>query len=117
MPVQPLILVMTLGAAVMTAAVHNPAVSIWADQYDSEELGGLVGAALEQHTSLGFAKFLMVVLVLSVVANNIINVYSFGFSFASVAPIFNRVPQFLYPILITAIYSMCTRLHPHRTPS
>lgn len=96
---------MTLGAAVMNAAVYNPAVSLWNDSYISEELGGLVGAALEQHTNAGFAKFLMVILVLSVVANNIIDVYSFGFSFASVAPIFNRIPQLLYPILITAIYS------------
>jgi purine-cytosine permease-like protein len=96
---------MTLGAAVMNAAVYNTAVSGWNDLYQSEEIGGLVGASLEAHTKVGFAKFLMVVLVLSVVANNIINVYSFGFSLASVSPIFNRVPQFVYPLLITAIYS------------
>jgi len=100
----PLVLVMSLGAAVMNAAVYNPAVANWNAEYMSEELGGLVGAALEQHTKVGFAKFLMVVLVLSVIANNIINVYSFGFSLASVTPIFNRVPQFLFPLLITAIY-------------
>jgi purine-cytosine permease-like protein len=98
---------MILGAAVMNAAIYNPAVSSWNDRYMSDEIGGLVGAALEEHTKTGFAKFLMVVLVLSVVANNIINVYSFGFSLASVSPIFNRVPQFLYPILMTAIYSAC----------
>ena len=64
---------MALGAAVMCAALNIPT---WNDAYTGEELGGLVGAALESHTSAGFAKFLMVVLVLSVVANNIINVYS-----------------------------------------
>jgi purine-cytosine permease-like protein len=96
---------MAIGAAVMNAAVYNPAVSSWSALYDSEELGGLVGAALEEHTKVGFAKFLMVILVLSVVANNIINVYSFGFSLASVSTYFNYVPQFLYPIVITAIYS------------
>jgi purine-cytosine permease-like protein len=72
---QPLILVMSLGVAVMCAALAIPA---WSDAYASEELGGLVGAALEAHTVNGFAKFLMVVLVLSVVANNIINVYSYA---------------------------------------
>jgi purine-cytosine permease-like protein len=61
---------MAIGAAVMNAAVHNPAVAGWSELYHAEELGGLVGAALEQHTKIGFAKFLMVILVLSVVANN-----------------------------------------------
>lgn len=57
----------------MCAALNIPT---WNDAYTSEELGGLVGAALESHTSAGFAKFLMVVLVLSVVACNIVNAYS-----------------------------------------
>ena len=29
----------------------------------------------------------------------------FGFSFASVSPLFTRLPQFIYPIVMTAIYS------------
>ena len=70
---QPVILIAALGAAVMCAALNIPA---WNDTYTSEELGGLVGAALESHTSAGFAKFLMIVLVLSTVACNIVNVYS-----------------------------------------
>lgn len=64
---------MGLGATVMCAALS---ISDWNKAYLSEELGGLVGAALMSNTADGFAKFLMVVLVLSVVANNIINVYS-----------------------------------------
>ena len=69
---------MALGAAVMCAALNIPA---WNDAYTGEELGGLVGAALEGNTSAGFAKLLMVVLVLSVVANNIVNVYSCVFPY------------------------------------
>lgn len=59
----PLILIETFGAAMMTTFAAKPD---WAAAYDSNGLGGLLGAPLE---SLGgFGKFLLVLLALSIVA-------------------------------------------------
>lgn len=73
---------MALGSAVMCAALSMPA---WNEAYTNEELGGLVGTALMSNTANGFATFLMVILVLSVVANNIINVYSYVIPYFTLA--------------------------------
>ncbi|KAJ7207777.1 hypothetical protein B0H12DRAFT_1158715 [Mycena haematopus] len=74
----------------------------WAVAYGADELGGLMGAVL--HKVGGFGKFCMVLLVLSVVANNIINVYSMGLSISVVSIHLAKVPRLLWPIVITAIY-------------
>jgi len=55
----------------MTATVANPA---WADAYKSGSIGGLLGQALSPVG--GFGKFCLVLLALSIVANNIPNNYS-----------------------------------------
>ncbi len=46
----------------------------------------------------------MVLLVLSVVANNIINVYSMGMSISVIATFLAAVPRLVWPCVITAIY-------------
>ncbi|KAF7354538.1 Cytosine-purine permease [Mycena sanguinolenta] len=107
----PLVLVEWLGAAVMAAAFaevnalyddNGVATGAWAVAYNTDELGGLLGAVL--HKVGGFGKFCMVLLVLSVVANNIINVYSMGLSISVVHVWLAKVPRLLWPIVITAIY-------------
>lgn len=55
----------------MTATVNNPD---WADAYKSGSIGGLLGQALAP--AGGFGKFCLVLLALSIVANNIPNNYS-----------------------------------------
>ena len=55
----------------MAATVNNPA---WADAYSSGSVGGLLGAVLAPVG--GFGKFCLVLLALSIVANNIPNNYS-----------------------------------------
>jgi NCS1 nucleoside transporter family len=96
----PLILVEMLGAAVASAAVSS--MPSWGDAYNANEIGGLV---LEVYRPLGnFGKFLMVLLVLSVVANNIINVYSFPLSLQVVAGFFKYAPRWLLVAVITGIY-------------
>jgi purine-cytosine permease-like protein len=74
----------------------------WGDAYNSEELGGLLGAVLQPLG--GFGKFLLVVFTLSIVANNIINVYSFPLSLMVITKYFVYVPQFVFVLLITGIY-------------
>lgn len=46
----------------------------------------------------------MVLLVLSVVANNIINVYSMGMSISVITAWLAAVPRLIWPCVITAIY-------------
>lgn len=62
---------LTIGAACMAATVNNPA---WAAAYTSGSVGGLLGAVLAPVG--GFGKFCLVLLALSIVANNIPNNYS-----------------------------------------
>ncbi|KAF7297718.1 Cytosine-purine permease [Mycena kentingensis (nom. inval.)] len=100
----PLVLVQWLGAAIMCgAAGAAPSNADWAAAYESNELGGLIGAVLVPVVG-NFGKFCMVLLVLSVVANNIINVYSMGMSISVVGVWLAKVPRLIWPIVITAIY-------------
>jgi purine-cytosine permease-like protein len=57
----------------MTAAAADPS-GAWADAYNSGSIGGLLGQALSP--AGGFGKFCLVLLALSIVANNIPNNYS-----------------------------------------
>lgn len=76
----PLVLVQWLGAAIACAAAGEvPAVAAWADGYATDELGGLIGAVFIPRVG-NFGRFLMVLLVFSVIANNIISAcYSSSF--------------------------------------
>ncbi|KAJ7648851.1 permease for cytosine/purines, uracil, thiamine, allantoin-domain-containing protein [Mycena rosella] len=79
----PLVLIEWLGAALMSR--------------------GLLGAVLVPVVG-NFGKFCMVLLVLSVVANNIINVYSMGLSISVISVWLAKVPRLVWPVVITAIY-------------
>ncbi|KAK4687714.1 hypothetical protein P7C73_g2403, partial [Tremellales sp. Uapishka_1] len=96
----PLVLIMWLGAAVGSAAL---VITDWADAYASDEIGGLVGAVLIPSIGRG-GKFFMFILVISVIANNIINVYSMGMSISVVAKWLAAIPRLFWPFFITAIY-------------
>ncbi|KAJ7306931.1 putative cytosine-purine permease [Mycena albidolilacea] len=100
----PLVLIQWLGAALMAVA-GGPAPSndAWTAAYEADELGGLLGAVLIPVVG-NFGRFCMVLLVLSVVANNIINVYSMGLSISVVGIWLAKVPRLIWPIVITAIY-------------
>ncbi|KAJ7826615.1 putative cytosine-purine permease [Mycena olivaceomarginata] len=100
----PLVLIQWLGAALMAVA-GSPAPSndAWAAAYEADELGGLLGAVLIPVVG-NFGRFCMVLLVLSVVANNIINVYSMGLSISVVGIWLAKVPRLIWPVVITAIY-------------
>ncbi|KAJ7878186.1 hypothetical protein B0H13DRAFT_1892812 [Mycena leptocephala] len=100
----PLVLIQWLGAAIMcVAGGPAPSNDAWAAAYAADELGGLLGAVLVPAVG-NFGKFCMVLLVLSVVANNIINVYSMGLSISVIGVWLAKVPRLIWPIVITAIY-------------
>jgi NCS1 nucleoside transporter family len=96
----PLLFTEMLGAAVMTATTTSTA---YADGYKNSAIGGLLGAALID--PLGrFGKFCLVVLALSIIANNCPNIYSIALSLQLMANQAQRVPRFIWTLIGTLVY-------------
>ena len=66
----PILFTMILGTACATGTLSN---TRWAELYKTKSVGGLVYAVLVEDSLHGFGQFLMVVLSLSTIANNIPN--------------------------------------------
>ncbi|KAL9052329.1 MAG: hypothetical protein Q9162_005473 [Coniocarpon cinnabarinum] len=97
----PLLFTEMLGVAVMTAT--NDPTSRYAQGYDQSGSGGLLAAVLVH--SLGhFGDFCLVLLGLSIVANNCPNLYTVGLT----AQVFGRwmqaIPRFIWTTVATAVY-------------
>lgn len=106
----PCVLVMWLGAAIAAAALAGSDPSMasstlghWFAMYEEHELGGLLHAVMVKPMG-GGGKFFMVLLVLSVIANNIVNVYSLGMSISVITRYLQLVPRLVWPVVATAIY-------------
>lgn len=96
----PVSFVSILGACLMT--IQNPA---YVAAYESENgMGGLLAQTLSPWG--GGGKFLMVVLSLSVIANNVPNTYSAALSIQALGKPFQRVPRFLWTVLVFIIYTV-----------
>ena len=96
----PLLFTQMLGAAVVTASVSTPA---YAQGYADAGIGGLLAAVL--FGPLGrFGRFCVVLLALSIVANNCPNIYSVGLSAQVLAVWTARVPRALWTFLGTLAY-------------
>ena len=52
-------------------------------------------------------KFLLMIIFLSLISNNIINTYSAAFGVQLAGTMFAKVPRWLWAILLTAIYLIC----------
>ncbi|KAI9238584.1 MAG: permease for cytosine/purines, uracil, thiamine, allantoin-domain-containing protein [Podila humilis] len=99
----PLVFVESLGALYGTALINNPA---WETIYQDGEagLGSVLGTSL---SSLGgFGKFLVFLLALSVVSNNVPNTYSAALSIQTLGKPFQRVPRFIWTILVAVAYTV-----------
>jgi len=96
----PLLFTQFIGAAVMTASVNTPE---YADGYATSGIGGLLAAVL--FPTLGkFGQFCLVILALSIVANNCPNIYSVSLSMQILARFTARVPRFVWTLLGTCCY-------------
>lgn len=96
----PLLFTQMLGAAVMTASINTPA---YADGYANSGIGGLLAAVLVP--PLGkFGQFCLVILAMSIVANNCPNIYSVSLSMQVLARWTARVPRFIWTFLGTCCY-------------
>ncbi|GAA6061008.1 hypothetical protein JCM10212_001064 [Sporobolomyces blumeae] len=96
----PLIFLESLGALMMSTFDAKPS---WGVAYAGQGLGGLLGAPLIGPMG-GFGRFLLVVLAMSIVANNIPNVYSFALTFQAFGKYFQLIPRFFLCIVCTVIY-------------
>jgi purine-cytosine permease-like protein len=88
-----------LGAAVYTGTYQNPD---WADAYERDNVGGLLGAIL---SSIGvFGKLLLIFFALSAVASLVPSMYSLSLFSQVIAPVFERIPRAFYTVIGTGIY-------------
>ena len=88
-----------LGAAFTASA---PAVPSWAIRFEGgNNIGGLVLAVLSP--TGGFGKFLTVLIALSTPSACAPSMYTFGTSFMTIAPIFRKVPQYVFAIISEAM--------------
>ena len=99
----PLIFTEMLGAAVFTATSINGGDNIYAEGYKASGTGGLLGAVLFPPLG-GFGKFCLVVLALSIIANNCPNIYSVALSMQVLGRWTQRVPRFVWTFIGTCIY-------------
>lgn len=96
----PLLFTEMLGAAVMTASVNN---EDYLNAYNDQHIGGLLAAVLVP--PLGrFGQFCIVILALSIIANNCPNIYSVSLSLQILARVTARVPRFIWTFIGTLIY-------------
>ncbi|KAI0443229.1 purine-cytosine permease [Xylaria telfairii] len=96
----PLVFTELLGAAVATAITSNLA---YHDAYSASGVGGLLALILVP--TLGrFGEFCVVVLALSIIANNCPNIYSVSLSLQVLAHTTERVPRFIWTGVGTIVY-------------
>lgn len=95
----PLLFTEMLGAAIATATVNN---ADYLNGYTESGIGGLLAEVMQPLG--GFGKFCLVVLALSIVANNCPNIYSVSLSLQLLATWTARVPRFMWTFLGTLVY-------------
>jgi NCS1 nucleoside transporter family len=96
----PCVLLETLGMAFTTGIANVPA---WKAGFgNTGDVGGLLSAVVSPLG--GFGKFLLVLLALSIVANNIPNDYSLGLSVQVFGKAFQKVKRYVWTLIGAVIY-------------
>lgn len=96
----PCVLVETLGVA-FTSALSS--VKAWDTAFGtSGNVGGLLSAVVKPLG--GFGTLILILLALSVIANNIPNDYSLGLSMQVLGKAFQRVPRYVWTLIGAVIY-------------
>ncbi|KIJ41962.1 hypothetical protein M422DRAFT_68139 [Sphaerobolus stellatus SS14] len=93
----PLILIESLGAGLATVKKEG-----FQEMFDSGGVGGLLGAALKP--AGGFGKFCLVLAALSIVANNIPNMYSCALTFQVLGKFAQMIPRVFLVLAGTVVY-------------
>ncbi|KAK5165872.1 Purine-cytosine permease fcy21 [Saxophila tyrrhenica] len=99
----PLLFTEMLGVAVMSATFPNDGDNRYQRGYTASGTGGLLGAVLIYHLGT-FGKFCLVVLALTIIANNCPNIYSIALTVQVLARWTARVPRFIWTGIGTGVY-------------
>ncbi|KAH3902122.1 probable Vitamin B6 transporter TPN1 [Saccharomycodes ludwigii] len=84
-----------------TAMSYEP----WLNSYNEYGMGGMLWSGFQRWN--GFGKFCVVVLLLSLISNNIINTYSAAFSVQLSSVRLAKIPRWFWAFVVTAIYLIC----------
>ncbi|EHL02201.1 putative Purine-cytosine permease fcyB [Glarea lozoyensis 74030] len=99
----PLLFTQMLGAAVASAMSINGGENEYMDGYHSSGIGGLLAAVMVP--TLGtFGKFCLVILALSIIANNCPNIYSVSLTLQLLARKSQQIPRFIWTFVGTCLY-------------
>jgi purine-cytosine permease-like protein len=98
-------LVMWLGAAIMTATINN---TTFSDAYNAAGLGGLIAASFEGRNSAvqGFGKFVQLGLVLSTIASVVPTIYSTALSMQNVGMWAVKIPRFIWNTVASIVVTV-----------
>ena len=77
----------------------------WAEAYEKYGMGGLLWAAFEPWG--GGGKFLLILIFLSLISNNIINTYSAAFGLQLGGRFFARIPRWMWLIGVFGVCLVC----------
>jgi NCS1 nucleoside transporter family len=100
----PLLFCEMLGVAIYSAThLHNSDHNRYILGYEKSSTGGLLGAVLIYNLG-GFGKFCLVVLALTIIANNCPNIYSIALTVQVLAHWTARVPRFIWVGIATGVY-------------
>lgn len=77
----------------------------WGDAYAELGMGGLLNEAFKPWG--GGGKFLLILIFLSLISNNIINTYSAAFGVQLAGAGLAKIPRWFWAIVLTAIYLVC----------
>ncbi|KAJ5473874.1 hypothetical protein N7475_003440 [Penicillium sp. IBT 31633x] len=98
----PLLFTQFLGIAIMSATdIGDGYNNKYAEGYRASVNGGLIAAVLEPLG--GFGKFCLVILALSIVANNCPNIYSVGLTLQVLGQATQRVPRFIWTFIASCV--------------
>jgi purine-cytosine permease-like protein len=107
----PTIFVTVIGACLGNAAVSSKSNPILTAAYDDHGLGGLLR---ESFHPLHFSKFCLVLLVFSVIGNNVAVNYSSGLSLQLLGHYFHAIPRFIWSLanaIVIAVLAIAGRQH------
>ena len=99
----PLLFTQMLGVAIMSATALDGGNNRYQEGYEATGTGGLLRAVLIYHTGT-FGKFCMVILALSIIANNCPNIYSVALTVQVLAHWTQRIPRFVWTAIGTGAY-------------
>ncbi|SMQ44892.1 unnamed protein product [Zymoseptoria tritici ST99CH_3D7] len=99
----PLLFTEFLGIAIMSATSLNAGSNRYQVGYETSGTGGLLAAVLIYHLGT-FGKFCLVILALTIIANNCPNIYSVALTVQTLSRYTQAVPRFVWTAVGTGVY-------------